>query len=85
MRLNLILFIVLIVFALATINAEHQYRVNYSKLDIENKRTLELKEEKTKLQLEESDKSGIERVEGISKNKLKMYETTDKERMLLKN
>ena len=85
MRLNLILFIVLIVFALATINAEHQYRVNYSKLDIEHKRTLELKEEKTKLQLEESDKSGIERVEGISKNKLKMYEPTDKERMLLKN
>ena len=59
MRLNLILFIVLIVFALATINAEHQYRVNYSKLDIENKRTLELKEEKTKLQLEESDKSAL--------------------------
>ena len=44
MRLNLILFLVLIIFALATINSEHQYRRNYSKLDMENKKTMELKE-----------------------------------------
>ena len=56
MRLNLILFVVLIVFALATINYEHQYRRNYSKLDMEKKKTMELKDEQTKLQLEESDK-----------------------------
>ena len=56
MRLNLILFLVLIIFALATVNSEHQYRKKYSKLDVENKNTLELRDETTKLQLEESDK-----------------------------
>ena len=72
MRLNLILFIVLIIFAIATINSEHQYRRNYSKLDLENKKTLELRDKQTKLQLEESDKSGTERIENIAKKKLKM-------------
>ena len=85
MRLNLILFLVLIIFALATINSEHQYRRNYSKLDMEKKKTMELKDEQTKLQLEESDKSGTERIENIAKNKLKMYVPNNKEKNFLNN
>ena len=83
MRLNLILFIVLIIFAIATINSEHQYRRNYSKLDLENKKTLELRDEQTKLQLEESDKSGTERIENIAKKKLKMRIPKNKEKQFL--
>ena len=49
MRLNLIFYIVLIFFALAVVSSEHQYRNNYSRLDIETKTTLDLKDEKTKL------------------------------------
>ncbi len=83
MRLNLILFIVLIIFAIATINSEHQYRRNYSKLDLENKKTLELRDKQTKLQLEESDKSGTERIENIAKKKLKMRIPKNKEKEFL--
>jgi len=83
MKLNLILFIVLIIFAIATINSEHQYRRNYSKLDLENKKTLELRDEQTKLQLEESDKSGTERIENIAKKKLKMRIPKNKEKEFL--
>ena len=83
MRLNLILFIVLIIFAIATINSEHQYRRNYSKLDLENKKTLELRDKQTKLQLEESDKSGTERIENIAKKKLKMHIPKNKEKEFL--
>ncbi len=83
MKLNLILFIVLIIFAIATINSEHQYRRNYSKLDLENKKTLELRDKQTKLQLEESDKSGTERIENIAKKKLKMRIPKNKEKEFL--
>ena len=83
MRLNLILFLVLIIFALATVNSEHQYRKKYSKLDVENKNTLELRDETTILQLEESDKSGNERIEQIAKKKLNMRNPTNEEKVLL--
>jgi cell division protein FtsL len=83
MRLNLILFVVIIIFALATINSEHQYRRNFSKLNMEDKKTLDLRDKQTKLQLEESDKSGIERIENIAKNKLKMYVPNNKEKEFL--
>lgn len=83
MRLNLILFVVIIIFALATINSEHQYRRNFSKLNMEDKKTLDLRDKQTKLQLEESDKSGTERIENIAKNKLKMYVPNNKEKEYL--
>ena len=83
MRLNLILFVVIIIFALATINSEHQYRRNFSKLNMEDKKTLDLRDKQTKLQLEESDKSGTERIENIAKNKLKMYIPKNKEKEFL--
>ena len=72
MKLNLILFFLLIIFALAKVNAQHQYRASYSALEEQNQITMELKDEKNKLQIEESDKSGNERIEIISKKKLKM-------------
>jgi cell division protein FtsL len=69
MRLNLILYFVLIFFAIATVNSEHQYRNNYSRLDIEYKATSELRDEKTKLEVEESDKSGNQRIQTIASEK----------------
>ena len=83
MRLNLILFVVIIIFALATINSEHQYRRNFSKLNMEDKKTLDLRDKQTELQLEESDKSGSERIENIAKNKLKMHIPNNKEKEFL--
>ena len=79
MRLNLILYFVLIFFAIATVNSEHQYRNNYSRLDIEKKTTLELRDEKTKLEVEESDKSGNQRIQTIASEKLRMYVPNKKE------
>jgi len=79
MRLNLILYIVLIFFAIATVNSEHQYRNNYSRLDIEKKTTSELRDKKTKLEIEESDKSGNQRIQTIASEKLKMYTPNKKE------
>jgi cell division protein FtsL len=79
MRLNLILYVVLIFFAIATVNSEHQYRNNYSRLDIERKTTSELRDEKTKLEVEESDKSGNLRIQTIASEKLRMYAPNKKE------
>jgi cell division protein FtsL len=79
MRLNLILYVVLIFFAIATVNSEHQYRNNYSRLDIERKTTSELRDEKTKLEVEESDKSGNQRIQTIASEKLRMYAPSKKE------
>ena len=84
MRLNLILYIVLIFFAIATVNSEHQYRNNYSRLDIEKKTTSELRDEKTKLEVEESDKSGNQRIQTIALEKLKMYVPNKKEVKVIK-
>ena len=72
MNLNFILFILLIFFALAKVNFQHQYRTLHSKLEIENQITLELRDEKIKLQIEESNKSAIGRIQEIAKNRLGM-------------
>ena len=79
MRLNLTLYILLIFFAMATVNSEHQYRNNFSRLDIEKKTTSELRDEKTKLEVEESDKSGNQRIQTIASEKLRMYAPNKKE------
>ena len=84
MRLNLILYIILFLFAIATVNSEHQYRNNYSRLDIEKKTTLELRDEKTKLEVEESDKSGNQRIQTIASEKLKMYVPNKKQVKVIK-
>ena len=72
MNLNFILFILLIFFALAKVNFQHQYRTLHSKLEIENQITLELRDEKIKLQIEESNKSANGRIQEIAKNRLEM-------------
>ena len=74
MKLNILLFIVLIVFCLLKVNTEHLYRKNFSILDSEQKREIELKEEKTKLELENTDQSGNNRIEEFAKKKLEMVE-----------
>lgn len=74
MRLNLILFGILIIFSLTLVNSEHQYRNNYSQLDQENKKTFELRDEQTKLQIEESEKSSNDRIKEIASKKLGMFE-----------
>ena len=84
MRLNLILYTVLIFFAIATVNSEHQYRDNYSKLDIETKTTVDIKDERTKLQVEEADKSGNSRIREIAIDRLNMYSPDQKEIKVIK-
>jgi len=74
MRLNLILFGILIIFSLTLVHSEHQYRNNYSQLDQENKKTFELRDEQTKLQIEESEKSSNDRIKEIATKKLGMFE-----------
>lgn len=56
------------------VNSEHQYRNNYSQLDQENKKTFELRDEQTKLQIEESEKSSNDRIKEIATKKLGMFE-----------
>jgi cell division protein FtsL len=52
---------------------------------MEKKKTMELRDEQTKLQLEVSDKSGVERIENIARNKLKMYIPNNNDKELLNN
>ena len=72
MKLNLILFCILIIFALAKVSAQHQYRQSYLLLEQEKRLTVEIKDEKTKLQIEESSKSGNARIKKVSKKQLGM-------------
>jgi cell division protein FtsL len=85
MKLNLILFLALIIFSLLKVNTEHLYRKNYSALDSEQKKEIELREEKTKLELEDSDQSGNNRIEEFAKNKLNMIEPVKKNTIILEN
>ena len=48
-------------------------------MDVEKKTTLELRDEKTKLEVEESDKSGNLRIQTIASEKLRMYAPNKKE------
>ena len=70
MKLNLILFSLLIIFALVKINAHHLYRVNYHSLEIEKRKTIELKDEQNQLLIQESSKSGNGRISEYAKSKL---------------
>ncbi|MEK9771039.1 MAG: cell division protein FtsL [Nitrosomonadales bacterium] len=85
MKLNLILFLVLIIFALLKVNSEHVYRKSFNSLDDEKKAEIELREEKNKLDLEMSDQSGDIRVEDFAKSKLNMIEPDSKKIKTIKN
>lgn len=84
-KLNLLLFVILIIFALLKVNSEHLYRKNFSQLDSEHKREIELKEEQTKLELENTDQSGSKRIEEFAKNKLNMIEAKPDDIIQLEN
>ena len=80
MKLNLILFSLLIIFALVKINAHHLYRVNHHALEIEKRKTIELKDEQNQLLIQESSKSGNGRISEYAKGKLKIESTREKNR-----
>tara|TARA_B110000261_G_scaffold33591_1_gene38872 strand:+ start:280 stop:537 length:258 start_codon:yes stop_codon:yes gene_type:complete len=83
MKLNLILFIVLIICALTTVNFKHLTRNSFAELDEENKNTLALKDQQTMLRIEESSESRIEIIEKISKHKLNMHIPSKKEKKII--
>jgi len=84
-KLNFLLFVILIIFALLKVNSEHLYRTYFSQLDSEQKREIELKEEQTKLELENTDQSGSKRIEEFAKNKLNMIEANSENIIQLEN
>jgi len=83
-KLNLILFSLLIIFALVKINAHHLYRVNYHALEIEKRKTIELKDEQNQLLIQESSKSGNGRISEYAKGKLKMNPPEKKQKRTIK-
>ena len=83
MKLNLILFFVLIICALTTVNFNHLSRANFATLDEENKKTLELKDQQTMLRIEESSESRIEIIEKAAKHKLNMSIPSSKEKKVI--
>ena len=83
MKLNLILFIVLIICALTTVNFKHLTRNSFAELDEENKNTLALKDQQTMLRIEESSESRIEIIEKIARHKLNMYIPSKKEKKVV--
>ena len=84
MKLNLILFSLLIVFALVKINAHHLYRVNHHALEIEKRNTIDLKDEQNQLLIQESSKSGNGRISEYAKSKLKMNPPEKKQKRIIK-
>ena len=80
MKLNLILFAVLIICALTTVNFKHLTRNSFAELDDVSKRTLDLKDQQTMLRIEESSESRIEIIEKAAKHKLNMYIPSNKEK-----
>jgi cell division protein FtsL len=85
MKLNFLLFLILIIFSLLKVNSEYNYRKSFNKLDDEKKAEVELREEKNKLDLELSDQSGETRIEDFAKNKLNMIEPESKKIKLINN
>ena len=83
MKLNLILFVILIICALTTINFKHLTRNNFAELDEQSKRTLDLKDQQTMLRIEESSESRIEIIEKTAKQKLDMYIPSRKEKKVI--
>ena len=83
MKLNLILFVILIICALTTVNFKHLTRISFAELDEESKNTLDLKDQQTMLRIEESSESRIEMIEKIAKHKLNMYIPSKKEKKVI--
>jgi cell division protein FtsL len=71
-RLNLILLVVALICALATVTASHRARKLFIGLENEQKRMRELDVEWSQLQLEQSTWANHARVERIARDKLAM-------------
>lgn len=71
-RLNLVLFAVLIVCALALVTSQHQARKSYVALEREQERTKQLEVEWGQLQLEQSTWAMHARIEKIATRELGM-------------
>lgn len=71
-RLNLILLMIVVVCALATVNANHRARKLFSGLDKEQQRMRALDVEWGQLQLEQSTWAAHARIEKIAKERLQM-------------
>ncbi len=71
-RLNLILLLVAVIFALAAVSSSHRARKLFIGLENEQKRMRELDIEWSQLQLEQSTWANHARVEKIARDKLAM-------------
>ena len=66
------------------INAHHLYRVNHNALEIEKRKTIDLKDEQNQLLIQESSKSGNGRISEYAKSKLKMNPPEKKQKRIIK-
>ena len=66
------------------INAHHLYRVNHHALEIEKRKTIDLKDEQNQLLIQESSKSGNGRISEYAKRKLKMNPPEKKQKRIIK-
>ena len=66
------------------INAHHLYRVNHHALEIEKRKTIDLKDEQNQLLIQESSKSGNGRISEYAKSKLKMNTLEKKQKRIIK-
>ena len=66
------------------INAHHLYRVNHHALEIEKRKTIDLKDEQNQLLIQESSKSGNGRISEYAKSKLKMNPPENKQKRIIK-
>lgn len=71
-RLNLILFAVLIICSLGLVSSQHQARKLFNSLEEENERTRQLEVEHGQLQLEQSTWAMHTRIEKIATQTLRM-------------
>lgn len=71
-RLNIVLLLILVVFALALVTSQHRARRAFQALEAEQERTRELELEHNLLELELTTLATPGRVEKIAKEKLKM-------------
>jgi cell division protein FtsL len=72
-RLTLILLLVAVIFALATVTSNHRARKLFIGLENEQKRARDLDVEWSQLQLEQSTWANHARVEKIARDKLAMH------------
>ena len=84
-RTNFILYFVILIMALAKVNAEHQYRKLFSENEHQKDIGRQLDLEYSQLQLEQSTWAMHGRIEDIAKKSLKMKSPEPKKIILLEH